>query len=50
VMNALFEADTEYLYLTNGDCGNGWVYLVHGHHGYDVISDYTAELEPLMDQ
>ncbi len=26
----------------------GWVYVVFGNDGYDVISDYTTNLEPLM--
>ena len=26
----------------------GWVYLVYGNSGYDVISDYTTNLEELL--
>lgn len=26
----------------------GWVYCVFGNDGWDVISDYTVNLEPLM--
>lgn len=26
----------------------GWVHLVYGNSGYDVIADYTLTLEPLM--
>ena len=26
----------------------GWVYLVFGNDGWDVISDYTTNLEPLL--
>ena len=26
----------------------GWVYFVYGNDGYDVISDYTVTLEPIM--
>ena len=26
----------------------GWVYLVYGNDGYDVIADYTTNLEPLL--
>jgi len=26
----------------------GWVYIVLGNEGWDVISDYTTNLEPLM--
>jgi hypothetical protein len=50
VMNVLFEADDEHLFLTGGDCGDGWIYLVYGNDGYDVISDYTVNLDPLMDE
>lgn len=27
---------------------NSWVFCVFGNDGYDVISDYTVDLEPLM--
>jgi hypothetical protein len=26
----------------------GWIYCVFGNYGYDVICDYTTNLEPLM--
>lgn len=26
----------------------GWVWFVYGNDGYDVISDYTVNLEPIM--
>lgn len=28
----------------------GWVYFVFGNDGYDVVSDYTTNLEPVMDR
>src|SRR5262245_52524556 len=27
---------------------NGWICLVYGNDGYDVVSDYTVNLEPYM--
>jgi hypothetical protein len=27
----------------------GWIHLVYGNDGYDVVSDYTTNLEALVD-
>jgi hypothetical protein len=50
ILNAMFLTDEERLYMWNPTNGKmiGWVYLVYGNSGWDVISDYTVNLEPIM--
>ena len=50
IMRALFSVDEERLYIHAGDTGRrvGWVYLVYGNDGPDVIADYTGNLESLL--
>ena len=49
ILAQMFQTDEEHLMI--GGIGNrpeGWVFLVYGNDGYDVISDYTVNLEYLM--
>lgn len=49
ILSEMFHTDDERLLI--GGIGNnpeGWAYLVYGNDGYDVISDYTVNLEYLM--
>jgi hypothetical protein len=48
VLRIAFDVDDCYLLLTGGNAGEGWVRLVFGNDGYDVISDYTTNLEGLV--
>lgn len=50
VLSAMFQTDEERLYMWNPTNGQriGWVYFVYGNDGWDVISDYTVNLEPIM--
>jgi hypothetical protein len=57
IMDAAFAGDEAHIFiqptdgptLENGQViSDGRVYLVFGNDGYDVISDYTVNLEPLM--
>jgi hypothetical protein len=45
---ALFTTDEDYLYAKKNGKVFGWVYAVYGNDGYDVISDYTVNLEPIL--
>lgn len=50
VLAAMFTTDEDRLFMwnpANGKCV-GWVYFVYGNDGWDVISDYTTNLEPIM--
>lgn len=56
IMEAAFAGDDCHLFVQgpgpttrNGQVvSEGWVYCVFGNDGWDVISDYTVNLEPLM--
>ena len=46
ILKALFDTDEDYLYVYEGtDLHRGWVRFVYGNDGWDVISDYTVNLE-----
>lgn len=53
VLDAMFQTDCEHLKafkMPNGverRC-TGWVFFVYGNGGYDVISDYTTNLEAVL--
>jgi hypothetical protein len=54
ILGAMFTTDEDRLYIDRPDdpvddrrCF-GWVLFIYGNDGYDVISDYTVNLEPLM--
>lgn len=50
----LMDVDSERVYVfpvsDDGKIGDaiGWVYFVYGNDGYDVISDYTTNLEDVL--
>ncbi len=50
ILAEMFQGDEDRLYLYNDMQGKpiGWVYFVYGNDGWDVISDYTVNLEYLM--
>lgn len=47
ILNAMFLTDEDRLYIWNGTERLGWVYLVYGNDGWDVINDYTTNLDDL---
>lgn len=51
VLNEMFQTDDEYL-LTDTDAGKGtaegWIRFIYGNDGWDVISDYTTNLESIL--
>lgn len=55
IFDALVETDDEHLLATKGDeqqgvkHTKGWVYFVYGNDGWDVISDYTTNLEQVLE-
>jgi len=54
VLAAMFQGDDDRVYLYQHNELNkqtvrvGWVWFVYGNDGWDVISDYTTNLESLM--
>lgn len=49
IYDALYNTDEDYLnvFLKDGKA-YGWVRFVYGNDGYDVINDYTVNLEPFI--
>jgi hypothetical protein len=45
VLKAMFQTDEEKLYTVKDGRLDGYVYFVYGNDGWDVISDYTVNLE-----
>lgn len=48
VLKQIMSVDDEHLTVYKDGKRVGWVYLVYGNDGCDVISDYTVNLEPMM--
>lgn len=48
VLNAMFETDDEWLIIRMNGHKIGWVRLIYGNDGWDVVNDYTTNLEPIM--
>lgn len=46
IYKALYETDEDYLNAWKDGEIFGWVRFVYGNDGWDVISDYTVNLEP----
>lgn len=48
IYKALYETDEDYLNAWKDGKIFGWVRFVYGNDGYDVISDYSVNLEPYI--
>jgi hypothetical protein len=53
ILAAMFTTDEDRLHFSRpGDTNlnelSGWVYFVYGNDGYDVVNDYTTNLEEVM--
>ncbi len=48
VLDAMFAADEDWLLVFQDGKRIGWVYFVYGNDGWDVVSDYTVNLESHM--
>lgn len=54
ILDAMWETDEERIFVYNpahtpvGQEYFGWLYLVYGNDGWDVLSDYTTNLEPFI--
>jgi len=48
IIGEMFATDDERLYLSKDGNRCGWVWFVYGNDGWDVICDYTTNLEELM--
>lgn len=50
ILSEMFATDEEHLYVfkPNQNKPFGWVYFIYGECGWDVINDYTVNLESLL--
>lgn len=48
VLNAMFATDQDHLIFYRDNKRIGWALFVYGNDGWDVISDYTTNLEAVM--
>jgi hypothetical protein len=50
ILGAMFSTDWDYLrvYLPGKRPVQGYVHIVYGNDGYDVVSDYTTNLEDVL--
>lgn len=49
IMKAMFSVDEEYLHFFKNNQKVGWACLIYGESGWDVINDYSMNLEPIME-
>lgn len=50
IINAMNTTDQDYLlvYKAGSEKRHGWVRFIYGNDGWDVVNDYTTNLESLM--
>ena len=48
IIAAMFSTDDDRLYFRKENEVIGWVWFIYGNSGWDVISDYTVNLEELL--
>ncbi len=48
ILNAMFQTDEETLRFYKDDKRIGWAFLVYGNSGYDVLSDYSVNIENIV--
>jgi hypothetical protein len=50
ILAAMFTTDEDWLLVNDakGRAKFGWVRFIYGNDGWDVVSDYTTNLEPIM--
>jgi len=50
ILAAMFTTDEDRLFFVNKVTRRivGWVFFVYGNDGYDVINDYTTNLETIL--
>lgn len=48
VFAAMRTTETDHLLVYENEKQIGWVFLVYGNDGYDVVNDYTTNLDKIM--
>jgi hypothetical protein len=49
VMSKLCTTDEDWLLIYKDGKQIGWVRLIYGNDGWDVVNDYTVNLDPIME-
>ena len=51
ILAAMFSTDEDYLVVRSGKNASrdGWIRFIYGNSGFDVINDYTTNLESILD-
>ncbi len=49
ILGAMFTTDEDRLFLERNNFGCGWVRFIYGNDGWDVVNDYTTNLQSIMD-
>lgn len=51
ILKAMYTTDEDYLFIYEAPAPDkkiGWVRFVYGNDGYDVVNDYTTNLDSMM--
>ena len=50
LLDDLYVADEERIYIvdSSNNTNLGWIYLVYGNDGYDVIANHTVDISPII--
>src|SRR5882724_2820009 len=48
IFSAMFSTDDDRLFFRKDDKIVGWVWFIYGENGWDVINDYTVNLEDVL--
>ncbi len=48
IFEAMFSTDEDYLIVSKDGKKIGWIKMIYGNDGFDVISDYTMNLESVL--
>ena len=48
IMDAMMQGDDDRLFYHKDGKHVGWAWFVYGNDGYDVLSDYTVNLETVL--
>jgi len=49
IFSAMRTTDEDFLRFNRGGKSAGWVFFVYGNEGWDVVNDYTTNLESVME-
>lgn len=48
ILGAMFSVDEEHMLFYKDGVKCGWVYMIYGNSGWDVVSDHSTNLEEVL--